>query len=427
MTVKYYLAAGYILSLGLAACAGSSQVLATSEFLASQNNFHQAYWVIANASETYPDDPEIQRMFWQRRRDYLLERGRELLYNEREIEAIRVFEQVLTLEPGSPVAEGWIMRSLHKLAESEVKDGEILMHEGRIEEALVHFTAALAYVPQFPSASTGVDNVTAYNSRRNQKAIKHYKLGSRARGEYPPSYNRSAYHSRIALDMDKTMSRAEELRVSSIRRIAHDRMAASEKSEEDGFYSAALVECKQIKAILPDYEGVDARIARLEKEVDARKQCRDAEMILRKGDFDRADALLAKAFDLAVSGDVKAIISGVMQDSKLRRYKEAFMKARDLELDWKLEAALVGYKAVEEVFKKDYPASDQEGFEGVRGRIREVGSTIAEANDAFAKGVAAEKASKLKEAIDHFAEAVAVYPGFKGLEARIAKLRAQLQ
>lgn len=319
------------------------------------------------------------------------------------------------------------MRSLHKLAKAEVKLGEILIHEGRIEEALLRFNAALAYVPQFPSATSGVDSVSAYNTRRNEKALKHYNLGSRARGEYPPSYNRSAYHSRIALAMDETMSRAEELRASSIRRIAHDRLRASEKSEEGGFYSAALVECKRIKAMLPDYEGIDARIARLEQEVEARKQCRDAEMILRKGDFDRADALLAKAFDLAVSGDVKAIISGVMQDSKQRRYGEAFLRARDLELDWKLEAALAGYEAIELVFKKDYPASDMEGFEGVRGRIREVGSTISEATDAFAKGEAAEKKGKLKEAVDHFGEAVAVYPGFKGLDARIAKLRAQLQ
>jgi len=427
MTVKYLSALGYGLILGLAACSGASQVLATSEFLASQNNHYQAYWEIVKASEAYPDDPEVQRVFWERRRDYLLERGRDLLFNEREQEAIREFEKVFALEPGSPEAKGLIMRSLNEMALNEVKEGEVLISEGRIEEALIHFQTALTHIPDFPSAETGIEAVNAYNERLLRKAEKHYKLGSRARGEYPPSYNRSAYHSQLALEMDETMTRAEQLRVSSIRRIAGDRLKAADKSEEGGFYSAALIECERVKAIHPESEGIDARIARLKKDVDARKQCRVAEMVLRKGDFDRADAMLAEAFDLAVSGDVKAIVSGVMQDSKQRRYKEAFLKSRDLELDWQLESALAGYEAIEVVFKKDYPASDTEGFEGVRIRIREVGMAIAEATDAFVKGEAAEKDGKLKEAVDLFSEAVAVYPGFKDLEARIKRLKAQLQ
>jgi tetratricopeptide (TPR) repeat protein len=426
ITVKHIIAAGYALSLGLSSCSGTSQVLEQSEFLASQGNHYQAYWLIVNASEDYPEDPELQRVFWDRRRDYLLEEARGLLYNEREHDAIAMFEKVLVIEPTNHVAQDWIKRALLKLAVREVRHGDVLTHEGQLQESLEHFNKALLYVPEYPPAVVGVKNVKDRNRKKGDRAIEQYQLGSRARGEYPPSYNRSAYHSAIALEMDKTLTRAEVLKKSSIRRIAEDRVKAAEKAEEDGFHAAALTEYKAVKSILPDYEDIDVRLARLEKEVDARKKCRDAEMILRKNDFDRADELLGEAFDLAVSGDVKAIVSGVMQNSKTRRYKEAFLRARDLELDWHLEKSLLGYKAVEEAFKKDYQPTDEEGFEGVRVRIREVESMIAEATDAYKQGEAAEKAGKIKEAIDYFGEASAVYPGFKDLKARVAKLREQL-
>ena len=426
ITVKHIIAAGYALSLGLSSCSGTSQILVQSEFLASQGNHYQAYWLIVNASENYPEDPELQGVFWDRRRDYLLEEARAQLYNEREGEAIELFEKVLVIEPANQVAKDWIKRALVKLAEREVRHGDILTHEGRLQESLEHFNKALRYVPDYPPAVAGLKNVIDRNRKRGDRAVEQYQLGSRARGEYPPSYNRSAYHSRIALEMDKSLTRAELLKESSIRRIAEDRVKAAEKAEEDGFHAAALADYKAVQSMLPDYEDIDVRVARLEKEVDARKKCRDAEMILRKNEFDRADELLGEAFDLAVSGDVKAIVSGVMQSSRLRRYKEALLRARDLELDWHLEKSLAGYKAIEEVFKKDYPPADQEGFEGVRVRIREIESTIAEATDAYKQGEAAEKAGKIKEAIDHFGEASAVYPGFKDLKARVAKLRAQL-
>lgn len=429
MSVKRFFTVGYVLILGLASCAGSSQALEKSAFLAARNSYFQAYRVIANASKTYPRDAEVERIFWIRRRDYLLEKGRDLIYNEREQAAIDVFHVVFQIEKDSPVAMGWIMRARLKLAEREVKIGDIMIHEGRLEEAMVHFNKAMTYVPEYPPARAGDKAVKEHYQKRTEKAVEHYKLGSRARGEYPPRYNLSRYHSEIALNMDSSLSRAERLKRSSIRQIAQDRVRAAEKAEEKSFHSAALTEYKAVKLIMPEYEGIDEKIAILEKEVKARKMCRDAEMILRKAEFDRADELLAKAFDEAVSGDVKAIINGVMMSSKQRRYKEAFLKARDLELDWNLEKSLTGYEAIEKVFKNDYPPTHEEyeeGFEGVRARIREVKSTIEEATDAFNKGELAEKDGKLKEAIDHFGESVAVYPGFKDLESRITKLRAQL-
>ena len=116
-----------------------------------------------------------------------------------------------------------------------------------------------------------------------------------------------------------------------------------------------------------------------------------------------------------------------MQTSRQHRYKEAFLKARDQELDWQLEDALLAYEAIDKEFAKDYDKDDKEGFEGVRVRILQVKNTIAEAKDAHEKGQKAEKAGKLKEAADHYSEAVAVYPGYQGLEAKIASLRSKLK
>ncbi|MCA8956014.1 MAG: hypothetical protein KDC87_08065, partial [Planctomycetes bacterium] len=273
---------------------------------------------------------------------------------------------------------------------------------------------------EFKDAVEGIEAVNKLFKRRAERAQEHYVLGSRARGELPPSPQRALYHSTLSTELDPSLARAKNLQQQAGMQIAQARFQAAKVMADKGFHSAALAACKRIKDHWPEFPGIGERIATLTKEVEARTMCSQAEMLLRKNEFDQADKLLGKAFDTAISGDVKAIVSGVMRSAKLRRYESEYLKAKDLQRDWKLEAALSEFQRIAKAF-----SGQKGGFMDVAERIGRIEKEISEATDAWKQGQAAEQKNDLKGAIGFYKEALAVYPGFRGLDRRVAELEAK--
>jgi tetratricopeptide (TPR) repeat protein len=414
MNPKLYLIAGCIALSGLSACTSSAEVLDRSQFLAEQHNFHKAYWIVANALDENPGDPDLGRAFWERRLDYLLDRGQQLVFHEQENEAIAEFQKALALDPENRSAKLWIQRSREKLAESALRLAETLVSEGNLPGALKLYNKALSHVPEIPEAVEGIKKVNERYQKRTEKSSERYLLASRARGEQ--KFRQSHYQSGLAEELDASNEKAKELRVVAGRRLANELLDRARASEEKGFYAAALHDYEQVKADLPEAEGIDERIAAMGREVKARGLCEEAEMLTRKGEFDEAEKKLDEAFQMSKSE--RATVSGQMLDNKRHRSDELYQNAKDLELEHDYEAALEAFKAID----KAWPS---QGFLDVKARISGLESYIEEAEKSYKAGRAAEKAGKLKEAIEHYEEAVLVYPGFKNLERRIAELKTR--
>jgi tetratricopeptide (TPR) repeat protein len=187
--------------------------------------------------------------------------------------------------------------------------------------------------------------------------------------------------------------------------------------EEKGFYGAALMEYEAVFAVVPDLEGLKERIAAAKKEVDALELRRKAEMAMRRNEFDEADKLLNKAYDLTQAQ--KADLSGLLADNRQRRYEDRYRKAKDLELEYQFEAALEAYVAIDKAWSA--------GFLDVKARINTLSEDIEQAGKSMAEGQKLEKAGDLKKAIELYEEALTVYPGYKGLDQRVKGLKAKIQ
>jgi tetratricopeptide (TPR) repeat protein len=415
MNLKTYWIVGCIIFSGLTACHGTRDVLDRSQVLADRHNFHQAYWVVALAYDQNPDDPELERAFWDRRLDYLLDRGQQLVFHEREKDAIAEFQKALALDPGHRLAKLWIARARMKLANEAMRLAATLRHEGNLQGALKLYNKALSHVPELSAAIVGIKKVNERYQARADKSGEHYLLGSRARGEQ--KFRQGHYHSGIAEEMDESNEKAKKLHSVTGKRLAAVLLDKAKEMESKGFYAAALQDYRQVKLELPDTEGLDARIEAMKTEVEVRGLCREAEMLTRKKEFDDAEKKLAEAFEKSRSE--KATVSGLMLDTKRLRYNEVYQGAKDLELEHDYEAALEVFKEIDKVWPS-------QGFLDVKARISGLEGHIKEALDSWMSGIAAEKAGKLKEAIDFFEEAVLVYPGYKNLEPHIKELKTRV-
>ncbi len=410
-----YRAVVCVVLLGAWGCRQQDTAIQRSEIYSRQANAYQAYWEIAEARQKNTGDRELERLFWQRRLEYLVDLGRELVFRDHEVRAITQLEKALALDPQNRTAKHWIARAKEKLAKRAVREGENQRSQGNLDKALLHFQTALSYVPEYPQAVAGIEKVNEYYGKRYDEATDHFTKGARARGE--ELIKQSKYHHGIAFEKDPSMREAEKRKIEATQWLARDRYEQGKMMEEKGLYGAALMQYEAVMKVLPGIEGLKERVAVMKKEVEATRIRREAEMAMRKDEFDTAKELLNRAYELTSAQ--RADISGLLLDNRQRRHQNLYRKARDQELEYKFEAALAGYQAIDKVWPS--------GFEDVKNRIETLENAIKLAGASMAEGQKREKAGDLKTAIEFYEEALANYPGYKGLDQRIKVLRAKVQ
>jgi len=407
-----------LVCVALAAVCGCRQpytAIQRSEAYSRHANAYQAYFEIAEARRRNSEDRELERLYWQRRLEYLLDFGRELVFLEEEVKAIAELEKALALDPQNRDAKRWIARAKEKLAKRAVLEGDDQRGQGHLDKALLRFQEALSYVPEYPDAVAGIESVNKYYRQRYDEASEHFTKGARAHGE--ELIKQSKYHHGIAAEKDPSMREAQKREMEAAQRLAMDRYERAKIMEEKSFYGAALMEYQVVMKALPGIEGLKERITAMEKEVEAKQFRRDGEMAMRRGDFDDAEKLFNQAYEKTRAE--RADISGLLLDNRRRRHENLYRKAKDLELEYKFEAALEGYEAID----KAWPS----GFLDVKTRVGTLKNAIEQAQKSMAEGQKHEKAGDLKKAIELYEEALANYPGYQGLDRRIKGLKAKIQ
>lgn len=394
-------------------CSGTSDVVDRSREFARQQNYFQAYRVLDEVLQTYPEDPELAREFWNARLNYLVAHGQELVFEEKELLGIQEFQKALVLDPKNPDALAGIERANQKLASRRIYAGDLHLSAGEYEEALKEFHKATSYVPEHPEAIQGIKDVNEKYQDRAEKAAHHYTLGSRARGEQ--EFRGSFYHYQLAESMDPSLPQAKARREAAGRWLASERYEWAKEMESKGHYAAALHEYREVVAVLPDAEGLDQRIKAMEGEVRADELTRTAKMKLRQNEFDAADKALNEAFEH--STNERASINGLMREARRYRLEHLYRQAKDLELEDRYEEALIGYREIDSKW--------EEAFRDVKNRISSLENAIAVATRSYESGQEAEAKGDTKQAIDHYANAHLVYRNFRDVAAKLARLRGR--
>jgi tetratricopeptide (TPR) repeat protein len=412
---------GIVACVLLGGCATERSALQRSRDFFDQGNFFQAYVVLEDARDPTTLDEELEGEIRRVRLFYLLNRGQQLVFLDREGEAVEEFQKALVLEPGNPPALEWIAKATGKLAVRAINEGDEARISGQLELALEKYDEALNYVPGHEQALAGQRRVAVAFENSSRRAKDEHMQG--VRKMHDRRYREVWRHEVNALSHDPSHEDAQRLHERVLGVLAEEQFDRARQVEEDRKFGAALLEYTMVQELVPDFPGVQEHIDHMHREVDADELVRDSDMVMRRAQYEadenisrelfaEARRLLDEAFELSISN--QATISEQMVIAREKEFETRYYAAMDLELQYQYEGALEAFGAID----AEWP----DGFMDVKARINDLEESIALAEEDFVTGQEAEKAGDIPAAIEAYRHALLYYPTYKGLDEKIKAL-----
>jgi tetratricopeptide (TPR) repeat protein len=394
----------------LSACGGSVDHRRRGDRAMRRANYELAYAYYQAAQQENPGDPDTARAARDARIAYLRDQARGKVFAGAYEEAMEDLERVLALDSGDAAAREWMAKARFKAAERETTAGRDAFLLGDLEGALRAYYRALQFVPAHEPAEEGLAAVAQELARRRRKADEHYVQGVRALGE--SLFGQTYYHMFNSERNDPAREDAARKKAIATGRLAEDRFAFAQESEAQMKWLAALSDYRSVKAMAPDFPGVDAKIKEMEREVEASELTRLAELTIVRGDIAEAIELLQKAYDTSELDRVR--MSELLLAAREKERELEFERAKDLAYDHRLEEALELFEKIE----TRWP-----GYSNVRARISTLAETIRLVQEAYDRGVTAQADGKQEEAAKAFREVLASWPGYRDAEQRLEQAR----
>lgn len=402
----------FALAAALGGCAAPNLPLVEAEAFYAGADYYQAYVAAKKALEVAPNDPEVVRMHARTREAYLLWDAQRLVFQSEEEAALARLDLVLADNPEHPIAIRWRDKALLKLAERAVDAGNRLLASGKLEGAQSAFGDAYRYVPDYEPAADGLERLAAAAADLRASARGHYVDGVRALGDY--EYRQTAYHLGIAVEKDPELTAAQSPLAIAQRQIAEERFAAARRMQEAGYYRPALSEYRALSEQFPDLFGLAECIAVTEVEAEVSDLADAGEIAVYRGEFQKARELLDSA--LAKTGTQQEMVSERLLLVRERELDSEYIAAKDLELQLRLEEAIVAYVALEE---------SAAGFRDVAARLEDLRQRVEAATSSYRTGVQAEERGEIDAAIDAFTDVQLFWPGYRDARDRLDALRKQ--
>lgn len=359
-------------------------------------------------------DQEFEREYARARKQYLLERGRQLIFAEREDEALVDLAGVLAYDPDHAEAHRLRERALEKKAVRATAKGDDHLSKLELEEALTAYISAERSLPGYKPAVEGAEKVRLALGKLTALAQLQFLEAVRKLPEF--RFVEVRWHSSNATTNDPTRDDAEQLKKRANHEIAVAAFARGKECQAGDHFGAALVEFRAAKKLDENLAGVDAAIEEMTNEVKASALVEQATMQMRVGRFVEARKGLDEAFSL--SKMAKAAISEVMLETHRLEGESMFDAAHNQEILGKKREALAAYEAM--------GAKWPEGLRDEKARIDGLRTDIEGAEKEWAVAEAAEAAGELAEALDHYQVSERFYAEYKNAKARIADLKARI-
>ena len=360
-------------------------------------------------------DPALEQAWAEARQASLLDRGRRYIFLELEPEALVALAGVLAHDPDQAEAKALRQRALEKMADAAVVRGDELLTKRNLEAALEAYLDAEGRVPGFDLAIEGQEKVRAEFAKLTERAQRQFLEAVRKLPEF--RYIEVRWHSSNALVDEPLRADALAIRKQAQREIARVTMKRGRENERNNQFGAALIEFREAKRLDETLPDVDAAIAAMERELAASKLAEEAQMHMRRLEFDEASARLDEAFEMSIM--LRGGLSELMIENRRMRGERDYRIARDFEIQGLKQEALDAFLAL----SADWP----DGLEDEKERIEGLQSDIASAKKEWELAVAAEQAGKLAEAIEHYEASHGFYARLGDAEERIARLRAQME
>jgi len=356
----------------------------------------------------HPGDPEAAALHRDTSVAWLLARGREATFDDRDEEALSLLEQALEVDPGSRPAAIWLDKTHSKIATRWVRTGMSAHSDGNLEAAAQAFETALAHVPGHPTAMDGLGQVLIQINYRLGLGEDYYNDGVRAMSDF---YLRRARRSfAVAHKYTPANERAERRRGNVEESLSEERLVIAQGLETDARYAAAFNEYRLALALDPDNAAAAAGRARMEKEAAAARFLREAEMMVVRGRFDEADELLAQAGELTTLqvARVDELLAGTTD----ARLEALYVAALNLEKDQLYVEAAAAYERLLE---------QTEYFKDARARVETLREYVRLAGEYYAR---AEAETDPQERLRHYRAIAQFWADYRDVRERIRQLES---
>ncbi len=401
------LGASVLLGL-LASCASDSagRVRADVDDKIGHGEFGAALMEAAKFHKENPDNEVARDLHRKARGAWLLNKGRDLTFMDKDDEALEIFREVRDLVPEMEQAQQWVTKTENKLGTHWTNIGLELHAADNLPAAMEAYNKALSYLPDDVSATSGLATARFLSDYREGVGSGYYTNGVRALSEY--------YLQQASNAFEKVLKYKEKDRQSTERRnqvqvmLAEQRVHLATELEAEGLYGAARHEFKMAIDLDPDNSKAVEGEARASKEAQAKILLSNAEMQVLRGKFDEARAMLAEGAELSEVQD--ELFEGALAGIDSAIHEQMYVGALDLYRDGDYQGAV---DAFDELLKvTDY-------YKDTRTRRDNLAGDIQSAQERYDLAM---KAETDEERLRYLREIEVFWTNYKDIQAQIHRL-----
>jgi len=278
---------------------------------------------------SHPNDPEAAELLQRAKVASLLEQGRRLTLEDHDLDALRVFEQGVAIDPKSPELASWIQKTQLKLGDRWLQVALELHARGDLPGALDAYEQSLRYHPGYEVAIAGMDQAVREVNHRELLSQSYFEGGVHALSDYwlERAHALFAYSNKYKPGQEHTTTRTKQVNLL----LAQQRQKVAQAFEKQALFGAARNEYRMALALAPDDPPSKAALERCTKEVLAQRKLEDAYYQLMRGEFDRARKLLdeGEALTTAQVELFKGARDKILEETHQRVYNQALALERD--------------------------------------------------------------------------------------------------
>lgn len=402
---------GLIGGLALASCATATlerSDLEVVQDLIRHGQFRDAVYQAEQLRQDRPQDEQAALLHRDASLAYLLARGREKTFEDRDDAALLDFNEALSLDPESLQAKNWIEKTHNKLADAWYERARAMHAAENLDGALAAYETSLGHVPEHKGALEGLFRVGIQQNYRAGLSDTYYNEGLRAIQDWrlDEAKHRFEGSGKYGGETDRVRRRVSEVD----RQIAVSRVIVARELESKKLFAAARNDYRVALGLDPDNEEAATGYERARNEAEVERKLEKGRLSVLRGDFAQGRAAMEEA--LAETQVQQESIQAAIGEIKVAQAGEAYQGALDLEHDFQYEAAITAYEGVIEDFGFDLAKDSQ-------ARITTLSDYVRDAKELYAE---ARAAATLDERRDLLRQITVFWPEYLDIQKQLAAL-----
>lgn len=404
------LLSGLLAAVVLSACRGSGHNDEAVASMIRHGRYADALEAARLEASENPDDPRAQALYRDCQVAYLLDLGRNSVFEGDSAEGLVFLYQAYEIDPSNRAVQDWILKTRRQLADEWLDRAALLTAPENLDQAEEAYERVLTYVPNHPDAVKGLSRVLLLKNYRAGLSKDYFDQGiNQFRDDWlhPARWNFDVSH-RYDPTNDSARHRADQVDLT----LAQDRLSQARGLEKQGLYNAARNEYRL--ALLADPGNLEARdgLERMDRETHAHRAIAKADMSIRRGEYEQADEYIEEAEEVTEDqSDVVNQLEARIEDQQL---SALYAEGQTLERDYRYQEAVQVYAELLELAPY---------YEDAIARKKTIEEFIVLAEDYYTRALDARSD---EEALEYLRQIPIIWPEYRDVDERLKALEGKL-